>query len=208
MNLINSGNLNVPDSVGVIWAAKILGTPLNERVPGIELAESVLEKCSNVFVRVYLLGGKPGVAESASKKLTARFPGLIICGTHHGYFSIYGNDNTDLVTSIKAATPDLLIICLGFPRQEEWITANRLALTRVKVMMALGGSLDVWAGKVRRAPVLFRKTGLEWFWRIASNPSRLKRAGALPAFVHLTFHEKYQLNKQKRIISGTHKNDI
>ncbi len=189
-SLINSGSLNVPDGSGTVWAARRLGTPLPGRVPGIELAEKVLENCSAAGVRIYLLGGKPGVAETASFRLAARFPGLLICGTHHGYFKTSGAENAGVIESINAAAPDLLIVCLGFPRQEEWITANRTTLPVVRVMMALGGSLDVWSGTVRRAPVLFRKAGLEWLWRIVKNPTRLKRAAALPAFVLLTLRNK------------------
>lgn len=194
-SLINSGSLNIPDGSGTVWAARRLGTPLPGRVPGIELAGKVLENCAAAGVRIYLLGGKSGVAETASLRLAARFPGLLICGTHHGYFSTSGAENAEVIESINAATPALLIVCLGFPRQEEWITANRASLPCVRVMMALGGSLDVWSGTVRRAPALFRKAGLEWLWRIAKNPTRLKRAAALPAFVILTLREKRHNNK-------------
>ncbi len=198
-SLINSGSLNVPDGIGAFWASKKLGSPLPCRVPGIELAETVFEMCRPDGIRVFLLGGKPGVAEKASSRLASRFPGLVICGARHGYFSLTGEENASILNDINTASPDLLIVCLGFPRQEEWTAASRSSLAGVKVIMALGGSIDVWSGNVRRAPSLLRAAGLEWFWRIARNPSRLKRSAALPAFVLLTLREKRRLKRSPRV---------
>lgn len=184
--LINSGDINVPDGIGTVWAAKRLGSPLPGRVPGIELGEAVLSQCAANGIRVYLLGGRQGVAATAAARLSERYAGLNIAGTHHGYFDLNGEPNDSVIEDINAAAPELLIVCLGFPRQEEWILRNRGRLHGVRVIMALGGSLDVWAGEVRRAPAPVRAAGLEWMWRVMSEPSRIRRAAALPAFVVMT----------------------
>ncbi len=195
LSLINSGGLNIPDGAGVVWAARALGSPLPSRIPGIELAEDLLGRCAQYRLRVYLLGGRLGVAEQAAAKLSSRFPGIVVTGTHHGYFKTHGSENGDVIAKIKAAAPSFLVVCLGFPRQEEWIADNRSALRGVRVMMALGGSLDVWSGRVRRAPRIFRRARLEWLWRICRHPSRLGRAAALPAFVRLTVREGRKVKK-------------
>ena len=196
--IVNSGDMNLPDGVGTVWGARVLGFRLPERVPGIELGEAMLASCAGLGVGVFLLGGREGVAESASEMLKSRFPGLIVCGTHHGYFDIRGEENARVIEEIKRAAPGLLIVCLGFPRQEEWIIENRTALPGVSVMLGLGGSLDVWSGNVRRAPIIFRRMGLEWLWRILSDPSRLKRAGALPGFVLLTLKKRRDIPARSR----------
>lgn len=185
-DLVNLGDLNLPDGVGVSWGARALGTPLPGRIPGIELGERALEHCAASGIPVYLLGGREGVAASAAERLAARFPGLSVCGNRNGYFDPHGKENEEVLEDIRRAEPGLLIVCLGFPRQEEWIIENRAALPGVGVMMGLGGSLDVWSGGVRRAPALFRRAGLEWLWRIFGDAGRLRRAGALPGFVFLT----------------------
>ena len=190
-NLLNSSDLNIPDGIGVVWASKKLGTPINERIPGIELGETAISECAAKGYRVFLLGGTEGTADRAAARLVEKHPSLIVCGAHHGYFAPDSEENEDLIKTIAASHPDLLIVCLGFPRQEEWIMTNRSRLTSIKVMMALGGSLDVWSGKTRRAPEIIRSLRLEWLWRIMKDPSRLPRAAALPAFVRLTLRTKH-----------------
>lgn len=188
--ILNRGDINVADGVGAVWAARRLCTPLPGRVPGIELGEAVIANCAAGGVPVYLLGGARGVAERAALRLEAKHPGLKVAGTHHGYFNYFSSENAAVLRDINDKSPELLIVCFGFPRQEEWIVRNRENLPSVKVLMGLGGSLDVWADNVRRAPVIFRRAGLEWLWRIVRSPSRLGRAAALPAFVFMTLREK------------------
>lgn len=190
-SLLNAGDLNVADGIGTVWAARRLGTPLPERLPGIELGETALSLAARYGIGVYLLGGveQPPVAHMAAADLCARFRGLIISGAHHGYFEPDSSENDAIVESINVSRAGLLIVCLGSPRQERWIIENRHRLTSVRLAMALGGSVDVWAGCVRRAPSPVRRMGLEWLWRIATDPSRLRRATALPTFVRLTLRE-------------------
>lgn len=188
--LLNSGDVNTADGVGTVWASRRLGTPLPERVAGIELGEAALKIAAECGLGVFLVGGKPGVADRAAKRLKQRLPALIIAGTHHGYFEDGGDEEADLKSRIRESGARLLIVCLGFPRQERWITDNKSELGAVRVAMALGGSLDVWSGEVRRAPTPVRKMRIEWMWRILGDPRRWRRAAALPKFVVLTIKKR------------------
>ncbi len=171
-------DLVLADGIGVIYGAKILGRPLVARNPGIEFAEKLLEKLAARSGRVYLLGAKPGVAEEAAAAMEARFPGLHFCGTHHGYFQ----DDADIIADINEKKPDLLLVCLGAPKQEKWMH-SRKALLSVGLMAGLGGALDVLSGRVERAPEKWRKANLEWLYRILKEPKRIGRAMRLPAFL-------------------------
>ncbi|MGI6167091.1 MAG: WecB/TagA/CpsF family glycosyltransferase [Eubacteriales bacterium] len=193
LKLVNSSDINLPDGVGVVWAASLLGSKLPGRIPGIELGEAVLGRCAENRAGVFLLGGRPGVAEVAALRLSDRFSGLEVLGKHHGYFDTSGPENREIVRQIAELKPGVLVVCLGFPRQEEWIISNRAKLPDVKVMLALGGSLDVWAGRVRRAPGLFRSAGLEWLWRVTTQPARLVRTASLLTFVGLTLRERRRI---------------
>ena len=188
--LLSSGDINTADGVGTVWAARQLGTPLPERVAGIELGEAALEAAAENGLGVFLVGGKPGVADRAEERLKQRFPGLAIVGTHHGYFESGGDEEAALKSRIRESGAQLLIVCLGFPRQERWIADNKNELGAVRVAMALGGSLDVWSGDVRRAPAFVRNVKLEWLWRILGDPRRWRRASALPGFVFLTIKKR------------------
>ncbi len=175
---LREADLVVPDGIGVVYAAKILGTPLKERVPGIDLAAKLFERFAGEGKRVFLLGAKPGVAEAAAETIKTRYPGLVICGTHDGYFQ----EDGPVLEAVNAAEPDLMLVCLGFPKQELWMHRNRAAL-RVGLMMGLGGVLDVFAGNVRRAPESWQKLGLEWLYRLLHQPSRIGRMARLPLFL-------------------------
>ena len=191
-DLINSADLIIPDGIGVIKAAKILGTPLKERVPGVELGEAMFEYAAENDVKVYFLGGKPGVAEAAAKNMGEKYPSLNVTGTTDGYFKKEGEESDEVIGKIADSGATLLFVCLGVPVQERWIHDNRekLALIGVKVALALGGSLDVYSGTVKRAPAVFRKTGMEWFYRLLCQPSRIGRMMKLPKFLVGTYKEK------------------
>ena len=190
--ILNQATLNTADGVGTVWASRTMGSPLPERIAGIELGEAALELAAAKKLPVFLLGGKAGVAYRAAANLRQRYHGLNIVGTHHGYFDVEGEQNQAVINAICASAPKLLIVCLGSPRQERWIVQNRHLLGGVSVAMALGGSLDVWAGDVRRAPATVRALGMEWLWRILLSPSRLTRAKSLPAFVIMTIKKSRQ----------------
>ncbi|MCL2391098.1 MAG: WecB/TagA/CpsF family glycosyltransferase [Oscillospiraceae bacterium] len=178
-DIINNADLVLPDGIGIILGAKILGTPLHSgRVPGIDFASALFAVLAKTKGSVFLLGAKPGVADKAGAELTLMYPGLAIAGVSDGYFT----DSVALAAKINAANPDFLMVCLGAPKQELWISEN-ISRLNVPLCAGLGGSLDVFAGNVKRAPVFFQKLGLEWLYRIIKEPQRLKRSLSLPLFV-------------------------
>ena len=175
---VNSAALVLPDGIGVIKGAAMLGTPLKERVPGIEFAARMLEKMAEEGLSLYLLGAKPGVAEMAAERLRERYPGLRIAGVHDGYFQ----EDGPIVENIRQSGADTVFVCLGAPKQELWMAKNGLA-TGARLLCGLGGSIDVFAGTVKRAPKFWCDHGLEWFYRLCSNPRRLGRMMKLPVFL-------------------------
>ena len=176
--LIASADLVIPDGVGVIYASKILGRPLKGRVPGCDFAMALMEKMASNGKRLFLLGAKPGVAELAAVNLQAQYPGLVVCGTHDGYFK----EDGPVVDAIREAKADVVFVCLGAPKQEKWSVQNGAA-TGARLFVGLGGSLDVFAGQVERAPDGWQKAGMEWLYRAIKQPARFKRVAKLPLFL-------------------------
>ncbi len=175
---LSGAELVLADGVGITKAAAMLGTPLKSRVPGIDFASNVISRLAQRGGSVYLLGAKPLVAEVAAEKLTQTYPGIVIAGTNDGYFT----DDAPVIEKINAASPDFLMVCLGSPKQELWMSANAGRLS-CGLMAGPGGSLDVMAGNVQRAPETWRRLGLEWLYRVIKEPKRLGRVMKLPAFV-------------------------
>ena len=175
---LSGAELVLADGVGITKAAAMRGTPLKSRVPGIDFASNVISRLAQRGGSVYLLGAKPLVAEAAAEKLTQTYPGIVIAGTNDGYFT----DDAPVIEKINAASPDFLMVCLGSPKQELWMSANAGRLS-CGLMAGLGGSLDVLAGNVQRAPETWRRLGLEWLYRVIKEPKRLGRVMKLPAFV-------------------------
>lgn len=169
--------LTVPDGIGVVYAAKILGRPLKGRVPGIELASGLMAEMARWGGRLYLLGAKPGVAAAAGEKLMERYPGLVVCGTHDGYFQ--ETDSAALAQEIAQSGAHAVFVCLGAPKQERWM-AQYGEQTGARLLLGLGGSLDVFAGTVERAPAIWQKLNLEWLYRLVKEPKRWKRMIRLP----------------------------
>ena len=183
--LLNRASLSLPDGAGVLWASKKMGTPLQERVTGIDFGSEILERAERSGLRVFLLGGAENVAERASENLRKKHPRLCICGTTWGYFHKTGEENARVISYIRACRPDVLFVCMGFPVQERWVMENLHYLTDIRVIACLGGSLDVWAGDLRRAPEWMSRTGMEWLWRMLRQP---KRFAKLPKIVSLLWH--------------------
>lgn len=175
---VNGAALVLPDGIGVIRGAAMLGTPLKEKTPGIEFAEGLMGKLAEEGKSLYLLGAKPGVAEEAGVHLSARYPGLKIAGTHDGYFQ----DDAPVVEDIQRSGADCVFVCLGAPKQELWMAKNG-AGTGARLLCGLGGSLDVFAGRVERAPEFWSRHGLEWFYRLCKEPRRIGRMIKLPLFL-------------------------
>lgn len=185
--VLNRGSLITADGIGVVYASKILNRPLPERVSGFDLANKLLERVAPQGKTLYLFGGKPGVAERAAKKICELYPGINIVGISDGYFD--AEKEKEIIADINEKSPDILFVCLGFPKQECWIDAH--SDISAKVAMGIGGSLDVFAGEVKRAPLFYQKCGLEWFYRLIKQPSRFIRMLALPKFgLTVLFHGK------------------
>ncbi len=175
--VLNAAELNIPDGIGIVYASKILGDPIKERVAGIDLVYEILPYLAEQKKSIYLLGANPGVAETAAKNLAEKHPGLVIAGTHDGYFT----DDEKVIGLINEASPDFLMVCLGFPKQEFWINKYKDRLN-AKVAIGAGGTLDVFAGTVLRAPEFYQKHGIEWLYRLIKQPSRFVRMLSLPKF--------------------------
>ncbi len=182
-SVFNHADLVTPDGIGVIYASKILGKPLKAKCAGYELGLEMLRFSNETGARIFFLGGKPGIAEAARDRQLEAFPHANIVGCHDGYFQKTGVENDAVIAAISEAAPDILYVCLGVPAQEKWILANRSRLPSVKLFLALGGSLDGYSGTVKRAPKIFIKLGLEWFYRLCKQPSRIGRMMKLPVFL-------------------------
>ena len=183
--LCNRATLSLADGAGVLLAAKRQGTPLCERVAGIDFGEALLARAAKDGLRVFLLGGKAGVANAAADQLSQRYAGLCVVGSCWGYFERDGEEDMRIRAAIAAARPDALLVCMGFPRQEQWIASHLHRFPTVRVAVGLGGAFDVWAGEKKRAPSVLSRMGLEWAWRMACEPSRLKNLPALIRFATL-----------------------
>ena len=175
--ILNKADLVLPDGIGVIHASRILGTPLKERLPGVEFAADMLS-CINLREgRLYLLGSKPGIAKEAGDRISERYPRLTVCGVHDGYFK--KEEEAALAEEIAAAKPDLLFVCLGAPKQEKWMNTWG-AKTGARMAIGLGGVLDVFSGHTERAPAVWQKLGIEWAYRLKKEPQRIGRMARLP----------------------------
>ena len=177
--VLNAAALVLPDGAGVVWASKKLGVAVPERVAGYDLTQQLLQRAAHAGYRVYWLGASPGIAEAAAAKAGANYPGLISVGIRNGYFA---QDDSSVLQAIVEAKPDILLCALGVPKQEKWLARNFSNLC-IPVMIGVGGTFDVMAGKVTRAPLWMQRSGLEWLYRLLCQPSRFARMLALPRFV-------------------------
>ena len=188
---LNGADLVLPDGIGVVYAARLLGRPLKGRCPGIDFAGKLMMRMARKGQRLYLLGAKPGVAEAAAARLEARCPGLTICGVHDGYF----REDGPVVEDIRKSGADVVFVCLGFPKQEYWMKKNGPA-TGARLLAGLGGSLDVFAGVVERAPESWQRLGLEWLYRLTREPQRIGRMARLPLFLAAALGERRKERKR------------
>lgn len=179
LKVLNSADIIIPDGIGVVYASRILKKPLPERVAGYDLACKTLEIISDGSKSVYFFGGKPGVCETAIEKLKTKYPALNVAGFSDGYFD--AEKEKKIIADIKEKSPDVIFVCLGAPKQEKWIAAHKAELG-AKLLLGVGGSLDVFAGTAKRAPLFFQKAGIEWLYRLIKQPSRFTRMMDLPRF--------------------------
>jgi N-acetylglucosaminyldiphosphoundecaprenol N-acetyl-beta-D-mannosaminyltransferase len=175
-SILNSADLALADGVGVLVAARLTGNSLKERITGTDFVEMVCERVAEQPITIGFLGGRPGVADKASKCLRAKYPGLKVA------FSVSDLASED--NSLNTLKCDLLFVAFGAPKQEEWISKN-LSKLPVKAAMGVGGALDYISGTVPRAPRLIRNMGLEWLFRLIVQPWRAKRQLRLIKFIYL-----------------------
>ena len=173
-------SLVIPDGIGIIKGANILKTPLKERVAGYDLICNLLEKYKDGSKTFYFWGSKPEIAEIAKKEIEKKYPDIKIVGTDDGYFD--DDKKAKIVSKIEKLKPDILLVGIGFPKQEKLI--NELLEKNIfKIAIGCGGSIDVLSGTVKRAPKLFIKLHMEWAWRLIKQPTRIGRMMVLPKFL-------------------------
>ena len=178
--ILQTAELVVPDGAGTVWAAHHLGYEMPERVAGYDLVQALLKEAPKRGDRVFFFGSAPGIAEAAKNKAEKLYPGVQIVGVRNGYFT--AEDEPEIINEIREAKPDILLAALGVPKQEKWLKKYREELG-VPVSIGVGGTLDVMAGNVRRAPKWMQKAKLEWLFRGLLQPKRAGRLVALPKFV-------------------------
>jgi len=181
-HVLNQADLALPDGVGLVWAAKLLGKPLKGRVSGVDVVASVASLAAGRGYRLFFLGAAPGVAEAAAKALEDRNPGLHVAGCYAG--SPRPEEDDEIVARVNAVRPHFLFVAFGAPQQDLWISRNQTQL-QVAVAMGVGGSFDYISGRVSRAPAWMRRLGLEWLYRLLREPWRWRRMLRLPYFVWL-----------------------
>ena len=184
--VIRAADLVLPDGIGIVWALRLRGAAVPERVTGVDLLNAFAALAAGRGYRVFLLGGAPGVAEAAGKTLAARHTGLVIAGTYDG--SPADAAAPSILRRINASGADAVFVAFGVPEQERWIASHRHHLGAL-VAIGVGGAFDFLAGQVPRAPRWMRRLGLEWLYRLARQPWRWRRMRALPRFALATLRE-------------------
>lgn len=176
---IQSADMIIPDGIGIVVASKLYGAPLPERVAGFDLMSELIAWGAGTGRTFYLLGGKPGITDHAKRNLEKVYPTIRIVGIHNGYFK---GKEEEILNHINLCKPNILLVGMGAPLQEKWIFRHRLKLN-VNLAIGVGGSFDILAGKSKRAPKIFIKLGLEWFYRLIKEPARIARMIQLPIFL-------------------------
>ncbi len=219
--VLNGADLCLADGIGILWAAHYLALSggalralaqlplslaavvfnpaairwtLKENMAGVDLTWEMLTRLDEAGSRVFLLGGTGEEVRGARERIEARFPGLHVVGAIHGYFDASGKASETVIRAINEAQPEVLLVAMGFPRQEEWIAAN-LPQLQVNVAVAEGGSFSFISGVTPRAPRWLRRLGLEWLYRLARQPWRLHRQMAIPRFVLLVVRERLRRSR-------------
>ena len=192
-HLINSADLLIADGIGLVQASKILNDPLPQRIAGIDMGEKILEIANGDRLSLFLLGGTKESVSTAANKIRDKYRNIKICGIHHGFFDTNGAYGQKLIKIINSKAPDIIFVCMGYPKQELWISQNAHKIPSLRLSIGLGGSFDVWSGKVRRAPVIFRKLNMEWLWRMIIQPQRLKNLSDIPCFYYYILKQKLNI---------------
>ncbi len=185
--IFQSADLVTPDSVGVLWAARKKGTPLPERVSGIDIFERLCRRSAEKGYKLFLLGSEPGIADMAAERCRLLFPGCNIVGSRHGYFP---PDSDEVVAQeVAESHPDVLFVAMGMPRQEKFIRKTQ-GIIGASVAIGVGGTLDVYSGRAKRAPRWIQKIRMEWFYRLLQNPKKIAKVKNLPVFIRMVLRSR------------------
>ncbi len=179
-NTFREADLLLPDGVGMVKAARIIHGVRIERIPGVEFMEDICRLCASNGYKIFIYGAKEEVNREAVKILETRYPGINIAGRANGY--LREEEMPDLVRRINQCGAQVLFLALGSPKQEQWFVRYRNNLESVRVCQGIGGSLDAITGRVKRAPEFWCNIGLEWLYRLVSEPRRIRRQKVLPLF--------------------------
>ncbi|MDT3700212.1 MAG: WecB/TagA/CpsF family glycosyltransferase [Thermincola sp.] len=185
-NCLKAAEVVTADGIGLIIAAELLGTPLKERVTGIDLITELFRESQSKNYRFYFVGAKPGIAEKAALNIREKFPQIEIVGVRHGYFQ----DDSAIISDILDKKPDILLAALGMGKQESWVR-ERVIPAGVPVSIGVGGSFDVFAGEAKRAPRWMQRAGVEWLYRLFKQPSRFWRMLELPKFLTAVIYSRF-----------------
>lgn len=188
MEILNTSTMNVPDGIGIVYGSKFTSSPIKHRVAGYDLVQDVFDKMKDMGKTAYFFGGAPGIADRAKEAMEAKHKGLKVVGTANGYFD--DKREKEIIAEINELKPDLLLVGIGFPKQEKWIYTHIRDLN-IKTAVGVGGSFDVMSGNVKRAPKFFINHGLEWFYRLITQPSRFVRMMQLPLFMLVVIKSKF-----------------
>ena len=186
--IVNNADLVTPDGAGILWASRLLSKPIRNKVSGVDLVEQLCRVSNERGIRLYILGGAPGIADTAAANFRSRYQNVQIVGTRHGYFQ--ANEETNVIQGIVDTAPDVLFVAFGIPKQEKFIQRYKAHLN-VPVSIGVGGSFDVYSGQVQRAPVWMQNAGLEWIFRLAQNPKKITKVMTLPKFVFIALRAKF-----------------
>jgi N-acetylglucosaminyldiphosphoundecaprenol N-acetyl-beta-D-mannosaminyltransferase len=192
-----SADYVIADGIGIIYASKLLGTPIETRVPGFEVMQELLSIAQEKQLSCYFLGASERTIEKTVDNILLDYPQLHIAGYHHGY--IDSNDE-EVVNDVKNAEPDLVFVAMGFPKQEQWISTY-LPLFKKGIFMGVGGSFDIFAGNTKRAPAIWQKLNIEWLYRLIKEPTRWRRMMQLPLFI-IEILKKQKTKPDRRIPNG------
>lgn len=184
LKIVNNADYVIPDGIGIIKGANSLGTPMHERITGFDTLKYLVETANRKLLKVYILGAKPEVIKATAEKIKHDYPQVDLVGYHDGYFK----DDKPIVDEIVKKKPDIVLVALGYPKQEYFI--NKYRYNADAIWIGVGGSFDVFSGTKKRAPKIFQKLSLEWFYRLITEPTRFDRMLAIPKYMKLIKQEK------------------
>jgi N-acetylglucosaminyldiphosphoundecaprenol N-acetyl-beta-D-mannosaminyltransferase len=185
--IVREADLVTPDGSGLLWASRLLGKPIRDRVSGVDLVAQLTRLSAQKGYRLFFLGAAPGIAQEASRQLCERYPGAVICGARHGFFK--EEEEEAIAAQIAETRPDVVFVAFGIPKQEKFILRHKAAIG-ASVCIGVGGSFDVYSGAVKRAPVWIQNAGLEWIYRLAQNPKKISKVMTLPRFALLAIRAR------------------